>query len=125
MGYLRKSLRTMDQYLLVLSLRVSWNYNGIINVRSSPYHLASNGLEKRAVQLFKHGGIALHHMQQLEDYLQNYCWADSLDLLHPKTEKRVLKSQTRQKTSHDMHCKARSFQIGESVYVKNFVGSPT
>ena len=35
-----------------------------------------------------------------------------------------MKSQTRQKTSHDRHCKARSFQIGEHVYVKNFVGSP-
>ena len=47
-----------------------------------------------------------------------------LDLLHPDLAPRVESSQLKQKRSHDSHTKARLFQIGERVYVRNFRGLP-
>ena len=43
-----------------------------------------------------------------------------LDLLKPDLHKRVEKEQARQKEAHDKHVRARSFVIGEAVYIKNF-----
>ena len=64
-----------------------------------------------------------------------------LDLLHPDSasgnhqtpcptaqwetvQAKVAKAQSRQKEAHDRKAKARSFQIGQKVYVKNHNGAP-
>ena len=48
-----------------------------------------------------------------------------LDLLHPDTGVKVRESETRQSHGHDKHTRARTYQIGDCVYVRNFVGVPT
>ena len=48
-----------------------------------------------------------------------------MDLLHPDTGVKVRESQARQSHGHDKHTRARAFQIGDRVYVRNFVGVPT
>ena len=50
---------------------------------------------------------------------------ETLDLLHPDTNAKVLESQSRQKYGHDKHARARGFQVGERVYLQNFTGAPT
>jgi len=46
-----------------------------------------------------------------------------LDL--PDVSGKVQENQARQKWAHDSHTRARAFQIGDKVYVQNFVGSLT
>ena len=48
-----------------------------------------------------------------------------MDLLHPDTGVKVRERQARQSHGLDKHTRAGAFQIGDSVYVRNFVGVPT
>ena len=115
--------------------------NGICHVRTSPYHPSSNGLAERAIQTFKHGVSRLKEGSwetKISRFLLK-CWIiphattgrspaelllgrqprSRLDLLHPDTNT-VLESQSMQKYGHDKHARARGFQVGERVYLRNF-----
>ena len=48
----------------------------------------------------------------------------ALDLLKSDLHLRVENEQERQKVAHDKHSVARSFQVGEAVYVRNFRPGP-
>ena len=48
-----------------------------------------------------------------------------MDLLHPDVSGKVQENQARQKCVHDSRTRGRAFQIGDIVYIQNFVGSPT
>lgn len=121
--------------------------NGITHVRTAPYHPASNGLAERAVQTFKRG-IERLSAGSLETKLSRFLFKyritphattgrspselllgrqprSRLDLLHPDTAARVQERQARQKYGHDKHTRARAFQVGDRVYVRNFTGTPT
>lgn len=45
-----------------------------------------------------------------------------LDLVHPDIGITVQERQARQKRGHDTHARARAFQVGDRVYLRNFVG---
>ena len=45
-----------------------------------------------------------------------------LDLLHPDPEKKVQQKQAQQQKYHDVHSKARVFEVGQSVLARNYYG---
>ena len=47
-----------------------------------------------------------------------------LDLLLPDVESKVLTNQSKMKSQHDVHARSREFSIGDSVFARNFLGSP-
>ena len=115
--------------------------NGIQHVRSAPYHPASNGLGKRAVQVVKSGLKKSKTAGSLECRLARLLFRyritphattgvspsellmgrriqSSLDLLHPGVVERVEREQLRQVESKGgQH---RTFSIGQAVYVEDF-----
>ncbi|RXN21174.1 putative protein K02A2.6-like protein [Labeo rohita] len=46
------------------------------------------------------------------------------DLLLPDVKTKILKKQQKQNEGHDKSCKLRSFEVGDSVYVRNYSGGP-
>ena len=118
---------------------------GIAHTRTTPYHPASNGLVERAVQMFKQG---IKRLREGTVQLRLSCLVEvqthtattmgrsptelllgrqprsQLDLLHPDVSGRVQGSQARQQRAHDRHARARAFQVGDRVYVRNLLGSP-
>ena len=108
---------------------------------SSPYHPASNGLAERAVHSFKQsmrkatGSIE----SRLSRFLFTYCLTphtttaqspaellfkrrprSRLDILVPSVEQVVGRRQEYQKMSHDVHSSTCVFDVGNSVFVKDF-----
>lgn len=118
--------------------------NGIVHIRSSPYHPASNGLAERGVQTLKQGLQRLDS-GSLETKLARFLFKyrltphavtgvppaelllgrrprSRLDLLFPTIKGRVEEKQAKQKEGHDRHSKHRLFQQGDLVFVKDMRG---
>ena len=121
--------------------------NGIKHVRTAPYHPASNGLAERFVQSFKvamkkaeHDGLPFE--QRLASFLLTYRTTSHattgvapcvlflgrsvrtrLDMLRPDTSVTVSEKQADQKQKHDQRSDMRHFQVGQSVMVRDFLGS--
>lgn len=99
--------------------------NGIRHITAAPYHPASNGLAKKAIQIVKHGlkkTIEGSVKSRLAKFLYAYRLTPQtttgvspaemllgrrprsrLDILRPLTAERVAKQQLNQKSKHDTH----------------------
>ena len=117
-------------------------HNGIVHVKTSPYHAASNGLAERAVQIFKRsltnvtGGSLENRISKFlfryritphsttgvspAELLMGRKIRSHLDLLHPGVKARVFGKQESQKMHHDHHSKTRFMNPGDDVHVFNF-----
>jgi len=116
--------------------------NGITHVKTSLYHLSSNGLAEIAVQTFK---TAMKRMSSgsVENKLARFLFkyrvtphsttgvppaelmfgrrlCTALDLLQSSIGQNVRLSQARQKKGHDVYSKNREFKEGDTVFVKCF-----
>ena len=120
--------------------------NGVRHIRTPPYHPASNGLVERAVQTLKESMKRLTSdslSTKLSRFLFRYritphsttgvspselmygrTLRSHFDLLHPDLSSKVRKSQDRQKSGHDKRSRFREFNIGDSVYAKNYGSGP-
>ena len=118
--------------------------NGIKHTRSSPYHPATNGEAERFVRTFKEAmktgrgdGLPLAH--QLDNFLLSYrttphsttgtppcqllvgrSLRTRWDLLRPDVGRTVQQHQSKQIEQNERRARLRSFDVGESVMVKNF-----
>ena len=116
--------------------------NGIRHVTVAPFHPSSNGLAERAVQTVKSG------VQRLKDgslqtrvsrMLFHYRVTPQsttgktpcelmfgrklrthLDMLHPDERSKVEEQQEKQKAWHDQKAVSREFDVGDTVYARNY-----
>lgn len=119
--------------------------NGIKNIRTAPYHPASNGLAERFIQSLKQSlKTTVSSGKSLSYRLSNYLLSDRstphattgvspctlflrrnvrtrFDLLRPNVDKHVTDKQCLQKDHLDRHCtcRDRSWFVGERVMVRN------
>lgn len=56
--------------------------------------------------------------------LMSWKLRSTYDLLLPDVKTKGVKKQQKQKEGHDKSCKLRSFEVGNSVYVRNYSGGP-
>jgi hypothetical protein len=114
------------------------NCNGIKHITVSPYHLASNGQEERAV-LSAQGGNGETIKTRLSRFLLKYRITSHtitgvalaellmkrrlrthLGLVQPRLVENVQDKQFQQKAAHDQHTKEQIFEDGDNVFVRDF-----
>ncbi|KAI4887000.1 hypothetical protein NFI96_027939, partial [Prochilodus magdalenae] len=117
--------------------------NGITHKRSAPFHPATNGLAERFVQTCKHAlklsrGTA-SVQRRLDAFLLQYRntphattqespamlflrrrLRTRLDLLKPNVSEVVGRAQEDQQRHRGVHAKARSFEVGDPVLVRDY-----
>ena len=120
--------------------------NGISHITTAPYHPSSNGLAERAVQTFKQGlkrtpGATIQ--ERLSKFLFTYRITPQtttgippatllmgrrlrsrLDRLFPDPSQHVENKQLKQAHQHDTTKPLRTFEVSDTVYVKDFSTIP-
>ena len=116
--------------------------NGIKHLKSAPYHPASNRLAERGVQIFKTGmkkmkaGSLTDRIARvlfnyritpqtttglsLAELLMSRRLNSRMDLMVPSVSRRVQRSQSQHKMTHDFHASDREVAEGDRVYARSF-----
>ena len=114
--------------------------NGIRHITSAPYHLATNGLAERAIQILKNSlkksrpgdtvkqlaRLLFHYRTTLHvttgispaELLMGRPLHTHLDLLRPNIAIRVHMSQDSQKLNYDRKSRSRSFSAEDTVFAR-------
>ena len=122
--------------------------NGVKHIRCSPYHPSSNGLAERFVRTFKQAmkageGDGLPLLHRLQNFLLSYRATPHattnkspsslflfrpirtlMDLIRPSCNEHVLRQQANQQLQHDKRARSRDFEVGETIMIRNYRGTP-
>ena len=122
--------------------------NGVKHIQCSPYHPSSNGLAERFVRTFKQAmkageGDGLPLLHRLQNFLLSYratphattnkspsslflFWPirTLMDLIRPSCNEHVLRQQANQQLQHDKRARSRDFEVGETIMIRNYRGTP-
>ena len=122
--------------------------NGVKHIRCTPYHPSSNGLAERFVRTFKQAmkageGDGLPLLHRLQNFLLSYRATPHattnkspsslflhrpirtvMDLIRPSCNERVFHQQSNQQLQHDKRSRSRDFEVGETIMIRNYRGTP-
>ena len=106
--------------------------NGIEHIRTSPFKMGLKQITEGSLQARLNKFLFQYRLTPQTttglspaELMFGRRLRSHLDLLMPSIATRVnAKQQQQQKVNHDGNCKLREFDVGDTVYIRNFRGTP-